>query len=320
MKEQIKIAIFGLSLNIQDSIKQKIVQMYDDTLQINWVSIRDQEMDILLVNDLFFGSSAIQNLVQTKKIPYLRLVTDEQYSGSIQGDTLYLPFVLSDQIRGWFKDRYLKVPVRDKAARSPRVQAQAGDIHKVIQAFFNERNGTIQVFDGNGNMALMNTKTEQVWLDPDRKIKGTDHSLNYTYATMQMTQSVSGMQGLDLRSWLWNTLWYSTDLIKDVSVSTFYQLEYWPQTDAILERMDMYKMAACFEKGANVLQVQAKTGLSKERIKKFVAVALLSQAMKAISAEDASLIGREVVEPKGRLKALLGRFRKKDKSAQIISI
>lgn len=320
MKEQIKIAIFGLSLNIQDSIKQKIVQMYDDTLQINWVSIGDQEMDILLVNDLFFGSSVIQTLVQTKKIPYLRLVTDEQYSGSIQGDTLYLPFVLTDQIRVWFKDRYLKVPVRDKAARSPRVQAQAGDIHKVIQAFFNERNGTIQVFDGNGNIALMNTKTEQVWLDSDRKIKGTDHSLNYTYATMQMTQSVSGMQGLDLRSWLWNTLWYSTDLIKDVSVLTFYQLEYWPQTDTILERLDMYKIAACFEKGANVLQVQAKTGLSKERIKKFVAVALLSQATKAISAEDASLIGREVVEAKGRLKALLGRFRKKDKSAQIISI
>lgn len=135
MKEQIKIAIFGLSLNIQDSIKQKIVQMYDDTLQINWVSIGDQEMDILLVNDLFFGSSAIQNLVQTKKIPYLRLVTDEQYSGAIQGDTLYLPFVLTDQIRVWFKDCYLKVPVRDKAARSPRVQAQAGDIHKVIHAF-----------------------------------------------------------------------------------------------------------------------------------------------------------------------------------------
>ena len=317
MKEQIKIAIFGLSLNIQDNIKHKISQLYDDTMQIHWVSIGDQEMDILLVNDMFFGSSTVQNLVQLKKVPYLRLVTNEQCGGSIQDDTLFLPLELTDQVRGWFKDRYLKVPLRQKVERSPRIKIQTGDLQKVIQEFFNERNGTIQVFDGNGNLALMNTKTEQVWVDRERKIKGTDRSLNYTYATMQMTQSVSQVQGLDLRSWLWNTLWYSTDLHQDVAEQTYFKLLYWPHTDVHLERLDVYKIAACFEQGASIQEVVDLTDIAKERVKKFVAVGLLSQFLQQIEEKDAGLIEHESAEKISRMKGLLSFFRKKSKHQSI---
>jgi len=41
MKEEIKIAIFGLSLNVLDAIKQKIRSMYDDSLQVSWANIAD---------------------------------------------------------------------------------------------------------------------------------------------------------------------------------------------------------------------------------------------------------------------------------------
>lgn len=48
MKEEIKIAIFGLSLNVLDSIKQKIRSMYDDTMEVTWANIADPQLDIFL--------------------------------------------------------------------------------------------------------------------------------------------------------------------------------------------------------------------------------------------------------------------------------
>lgn len=99
MKEEIKIAIFGLSLNVLDSIKQKIRSMYDDTMEVTWANIADPQLDILLVNDMFFGSPTIQNLVGAQQVPYLRLVNKSELSGQIDGDKMYLPFTVSDQTR-----------------------------------------------------------------------------------------------------------------------------------------------------------------------------------------------------------------------------
>ena len=41
MREEIKIAIFGLSLNVLDTIKQKVRLMYDDSLDVSWANIAD---------------------------------------------------------------------------------------------------------------------------------------------------------------------------------------------------------------------------------------------------------------------------------------
>lgn len=35
VREEVKIAIFGLSLNVLESLKQKIQALYDESIQIN---------------------------------------------------------------------------------------------------------------------------------------------------------------------------------------------------------------------------------------------------------------------------------------------
>ena len=132
MKEEIKIAIFGLSLNVLDAIKQKIRSMYDDSLQVSWANIADPHLDILLVNDMFFSSATIQNLVGAKKIPYLRLVNKNEKSGTIEGDKLYLPFSNTEEIRQWFKDRYLRVPVSNKTESFVNQISKKMDFYSLI--------------------------------------------------------------------------------------------------------------------------------------------------------------------------------------------
>ena len=285
MKEQIKIAIFGLSLTIEENLKQKIQSLFDDSVKVEWVTLNSASIDVLLVNDLFLNSKNVQSHIQ-RKVPYLRLLTNENRSGQIENDTLYLPFIINDETKGWFNKRYLEVPVNFQSFKTSIENTSTANVDElnfkaVIAEFFNEENGTIQVFDQYGELALMNTKTEQVWIDQTRKEKCSYSTLNFTYATMQMSQKVSNQQGVDLHQWLWNALWDSKAVIENQTFDKTYTLEIWPQPSELSQRNDIFKIAAYFEQGATGQQVQQKTGLDLRFIHQFISVSLLSRAMKA---------------------------------------
>lgn len=285
MKEQIKIAIFGLSLTIEENLKQKIQSLFDDSVKVEWVTLNSASIDVLLVNDLFLNSKNVQSHIQ-RKVPYLRLLTNEERSGQIENDTLYLPFIINDEIKGWFNKRYLEVPVNFQSFKTSIENTSTANVDElnfkaVIAEFFNEQNGTIQVFDQYGELALMNTKTEQVWIDQTRKEKCSYSTLNFTYATMQMSQKVSNQQGVDLHQWLWNVLWDSKAVIENQALDQTYTLEIWPQPSELSQRNDIFKIAAHFEQGATGQHVHQKTGLDLRFIHQFISVSLLSRAMKA---------------------------------------
>ena len=285
MKEQIKIAIFGLSLTIEENLKQKIQSLFNDSVKVEWVTLNSASIDVLLINDLFFNSKNVQSHIQ-KKVPYLRLLTNENRSGQIENDTLYLPFIINDETKGWFNKRYLEVPVNFQSFKTNIENTNTANVDEldfkaVIAEFFKEENGTIQVFDHYGELALMNTKTEQVWIDQTRKEKCSYSTLNFTYATMQMSQKVSNQQGVDLHQWLWNALWDSKAVIENQALDQTYTLEIWPQPSELSQRNDIFKIAAYFEQGATGQQVQQKTGLDLRFIHQFISVSLLSRAMRA---------------------------------------
>ena len=285
MKEQIKIAIFGLSLTIEENLKQKIQSLFDDSVKVEWVTLNSASIDVLLVNDLFLNSKIVQSYIQ-RKVPYLRLLSNEERSGQIENDTLYLPFIINDETKGWFNKRYLEVPVNFQSFKTNIENTNTANVDEldfkaVIAEFFKEENGTIQVFDHYGELALMNTKTEQVWIDQTRKEKCSYSTLNFTYATMQMSQKVSNQQGVDLHQWLWNALWDSKAVIENQALDQTYTLEIWPQPSELSQRNDIFKIAAYFEQGATGQQVQQKTGLDLRFIHQFISVSLLSRAMRA---------------------------------------
>ncbi|NNP73862.1 hypothetical protein A7P53_14835 [Acinetobacter defluvii] len=311
MSEQVKIAIFGLSLNVLESLKQKIQALYDTSIHINWVNIADPQLDILLVNDMFFGSPTIQNLVGNQKIAYLRLVNKQDKAGSIENDALYLPFSATDEIRNWFKARYMGTPLKRSNYETQTTKpTQTTDINKLVKELFDPRNSNIQVFDQQGNIALINIRKEQVWVDSERRINSTDSSLNYTYATMQKVQSVDSIQGQDLKIWLWNLLWNSPQLLKEQNSNTFYKLKFWPQPLSAYDRQNVFKIAACFEKGASIHQVEKKLEIKQSVIQHFISVAVLMDAVQEINETDAKLIVKSE-KNEGVLKGFFGKLRRK---------
>lgn len=310
MKQQIKIAIFGLSLNVLENIKYKISRMCNDLFNISWVNIGDPQLEILLVNDMFFGSPTIQNLVSANKVPYLRLMSAKQgLSNSIVNDTMYLPFEENEQALNWFKERYAKIPLQYNSQQ--KIVEKKFDISKVLNELLNERNGNLQVFDRNGPIALINIRTEQVWLDPTRKNQMTDESLNYTYATMQMIQNISLKQGGDLRSWIWNLMWDSESLVGKVSPQKYYKLQYWPYCNPSSSRAQIFKIAACFELGSNIHRIEKKLEVDSDLINKFVSIGLMTHVLREIPDTEATFFNEESVKKENVIKGFFGKLRKK---------
>ncbi len=208
---------------------------------------------------------------------------------------------------------YNRGVVRNVSNAAEKTVSQASrnlDIGKIISEFLTERNGNLQVFDGSGNIGLMNTRTEQVWIDAERKLPGIDAGVNFTYATMQMAQTVKGIQGVDLRSWLWNVLWHSSEIVKDVDYKAYYQLKSWPQPNNKLDRQAIFRIAACFEKGASVAQVEQKSKVPADVIRRFVKIAVLMQMLVETEEKQARLITEEK-PAEGLLKGFFGKLRKK---------
>lgn len=312
MKEEVKIAIFGLSLNVLENIKQKLSSIYDDSVKLTWANIADPQLDILLVNDMFFGSPTIQSLVNSNRVHYLRLVNNSNKLGVIENDILYLPLTLSDAIQNWFNQSYKNVPTLQSSTpiKTEQNKTVNVDYERVLDELLNGRNGSVQVFDSKGNIAIVNTNTEQVWGNLDRRIPGTDKTINFTYATMQTMQSVAIQQGKDLRTWLWNLLWYSPVLDQDIPSDLYFKLTVWPQPEAVQDRQNIFKIAACFEQGANIKQVQKKLTLDKDIIERFVSVSLLCKAMHEIQEQDAKLKTADQ-RPEGSLRSFFGSLRNK---------
>ena len=111
MKNALNVAIFGLNLETLDQMKNQLLLSVPTDVNVQWVNISSNEIDLLLVNDMFFDSPNIQRLVQQQK-SYLRLVKDVNQAGSIIGDKLFYPFTRMNQLAEWLQQRYFSYASR----------------------------------------------------------------------------------------------------------------------------------------------------------------------------------------------------------------
>lgn len=341
MKNEVNIAIFGLSLSVLDELKSKIRLMLPENIQINWTNIAQPNLDCIMINDVFFSSPNIQNLIQSNHLHYLRLVKDENKGGSIENDILYIPLNTASALNQWIEQYVLgnKAPTtRQKTATTtfntptPTVApTTTGSISpnpfssnlkvssKILNEIFDEKNGNIQLFDAKGKIAIVNASSERVWLINHKNV--TDHSFNYTYATSQDVKDSENAVVVDLRLWMFNLAWRSgSALAFDVSPQKYYKLRFWPQAENTPERRDIIRMSSCFAKGANIEQVANHLKISQSLIEKYISSCLAARLIEEVPVEQAKLVKFAVpeqqatpkqVEQASAVKSFFGRLRKR---------
>lgn len=307
MKNEINIAIFGMSLSLLDELKSKIRLMLPSHIQVNWTNIAEPNLDCIMINDVFFTSANIQNLIQNKNLNYLRLVKDPSKGGVIEGDILHVPLEQTSQLNQWLSQYVLgnetvarpamthtAMPTASQSITTPNPVSSTNlntVNEKILADIFNDKNGNIQLFDATGNLAIINAKSEQVWLNSSRQLLTTDSSFNYTYVTAQNLNVVKDVSGIDLRLWMFNLAWNSSHVLTlPVSHQKFYKLIYWPQAESGVDRRDIIRLAAAFAKGASIEQVANFTKIKTTLIEKFISACLVAHLIQEVSREQANLV------------------------------
>lgn len=323
MKNVLNIAVFGLSLNSLEQIKEQILLSLPENLNVKWVNLAEQKIDLLLVNDVFFNSPGIQKLLTIQNIVYLRLVKKVENAGRIVGDQLFYPFSNIEHLHDWLfrkvlSQHELTAPVKSTLEVIKPVQSVLPTVMTTEQVFseiFTPRNGYIQLFDAHGFLALVDTRTERVWVEPNKEIQFNE-TLNQTYATAQLVQdTIKDKDVYDLRIWLWKVVNDSSAIqLPQVSLNQNFRLEIWPQFEKDLQRRDFLKMATCFSQGAQIDQVKQSLNLSNERVLNFVACAVLLQLGQFIDQNEVKYqVDTQQVETgqMNKLRGFIGKLRKK---------
>lgn len=327
MKKAFNVAIFGLNLETLDQMKNQLLLSVPTDVNVQWVNISSNEIDLLLVNDMFFDSPNIQRVIQQQK-SYLRLVKDVNQAGSIIEDKLFYPFTRLNQLVEWLQQRYFNYmgrqvnPIEDdfvlNSARNSAAQySQTKVDHKsVFNEIFTPRNGYIQLYDHTGFLALIDTRTERVWFEQNQELYSLKDTINQTYAKNSFVhEMIKDKTPYDLRTWLWQAISHSGDLdLPKVDADHVFKLNIWPQFEKSLDRKDNLKIAACFALGAKVQDVQQHLGISLERVKKFVAIAQTLKLGELIEADAAKFSIEQKQENSGqvnKLRSFFGILRKK---------
>lgn len=271
-QSSLNIAIFGLSLKVLSEIKLAIEKLIPQNMNLNWTNIADPKLNILMVNELFFDAPSIQKLIKNQNIRLLRLINNSNKHSQIEKDILYLPINETIYLQDWLSK---SINTREKAniASTQNSGVNSQDLYTIVKEILNPENGTIQVFDQNGILAMVDPRNEWAWVLPEHPNK-TDTSLNTVYATMNDRQAFNNIQRQDLKNWLWNVLWRSTSFHKFVQQQDCFYLKQWPQPEDQKDRQDILRMSACFAQGASILIVAEKLSLSVDRVTQFVSVCL----------------------------------------------
>jgi hypothetical protein len=320
MKQFLNVAIFGLSLKVMEQIKEVVIMAMPKQVSIKWCNIAEKNIDLLLVNDAFFTSSNIQKIILQDVQAYLRLEKHEIQAGQISGDFLYYPLTQSAGLSDWIKKRFFDYEYLNKTEQYIPELKKADDVNelktvrKVLDEVFIPRNGFIQLMDTRGCFALVDTRTERIWMNEDNRPDRFNLDISQMYATSQfVNEFTQNRHAADLRMQLWPIL-LNSGFNLDVSPQECFKLTIWPQFSSSSERKNLLKMAACFAQGARISDVQRYLNLSSDLVERFVSTALLLRLGQKVET-DAAKFSLNASESENSqqlgIKRFFGKLRKK---------
>lgn len=332
MVKILKVAIFGLNTSDLNHLKAQIISCLPKGIDIQWVNISEHKIDLLFVYDAFFNSPGIQKVLLDKVKHYLKVKKSTESNNQILDDQFCYPLTDLTYLRKWILrevlpehfavrelddySMYESSPATVNTAQSSfPVSSQQVAIEDVFNEVFTPRNGFIKLFDYTGFLALVDTRTERVWVDDIKQI--TFHEgLNQTYATAQfVNETIVGKNVYDLKVWLWQILSHlQLNRLPKTQLSQNFKLTVWPQFDRDIRRKDFLKMSACFAQGANLSDVKQYLNLNDETVLHFVGCANLMKFGHFIDQNDVQFIANKEASSSGqfgKVRNFFGKLRKK---------
>ncbi|KRI49313.1 hypothetical protein APC42_02565 [Acinetobacter pittii] len=282
----INIATSGLSLKVSDELKTLIRNLISNKYDINWVNISNIHIDLLLINENFFDSDNIQNILQKKKCPYLKISKTPSKNGyQVDEHTLHLPLEKVESLLSWIEINLLSYLNKKNTAVVSDLSNEPLVIDdKFIRNLHSPENARLHIFDDKGTLAIIDNRTQIAWLEPSRQHTQTNQSFNFTFANTSDFTKVSRKKDYYLQDWLWNLIWNSNNFENLASKDSYFKIDHWPQPYQKEYRKVSLQLSACFIQGAKITDVANQLNLSIDDVLRFVTACLMANNGKFVSA------------------------------------
>ncbi|MEG0197494.1 MAG: hypothetical protein RR676_09880 [Acinetobacter sp.] len=313
----INIAISGISSKASDELKIELRQIIPNHFDINWVNISNKNIDLLLIHAKFFDTQGIQQLIKERKFLFLKISNEYRAVSSIlENNTLFPPFQESKTLQKWIQSHLLNyISNKEPSDETSNTLPQKSDVSNTISldSMLKLKNTYLHLFDNHGTLAIIDTFQEVVWLEPTRLQIKTNSSFNYELAKTEHFTFVSKKIEYNLKDWIWNLFWYSTEyqgLIIDEN--DYYKIDYWPQPSQKADQKMILQLSACFIQGAQLSQVMRRLKLPLKTVQQFISACIISNNGKIISAAESRYQYNDVsiaTEQQGFLNKFFGKMR-----------
>ena len=286
----INIATSGLSLKVSDELKTLIRNLISNQYGINWVNISNNHIDLLLINENFFDSENIQNILQKKKFPYLKITkTPSQNGNQIYEHTLHLPLEKVEPLFDWLQRNLLSLLDQNSVAVVSDLSNDSLIIDdNFIRNLHSPENARLHIFDDKGTLAIIDNRTQIAWLEPSRQQTQTNQSFDFTFAKTSDVTKVSRKKNYYLQDWLWNLIWSSKNFENLATKDGYFKIDHWPQPYQKEYRKVSLQLSACFIQGAKITDVAKQLNLSIDDVLRFVTACVMANNGKFVSANRCS--------------------------------
>ena len=304
----INIAISGIGSTATEDLKIRLRQLLPDEIGINWTSIADQNLDCLLVNEIFYDNDNVQNIIN-KNIPYLKVAKKNIQQQDTPENTLYLPILNNQALQDWIKINFAFEEITSSTAQDALSDP---DLLKDIQYFqkiYQQDHRQLHFYDQFGTIAIIDHNMHFAWLEPTRTEFKTDLSVRFEDASTADFIKVSRKRQYNLEDWLFNLMWNSPQLCIYPNENNYFRIKFWPQPLASNEKM-ILQLSACFVQGAEILAVANKLDIPLTTVQHFIAANFAIGNVEQISAKD-SKFGQQVLEKQEQsaLKSFFGKLK-----------
>lgn len=287
-KNVFNIAIVGLSVANMVALRQHIRQILPDSHEINWANMAEPELDLLVIDTDFVQARSIQKILSYRPIPVLKVARNSGCEDKLIDDTVHLPISRIDELKVWLEHNLLS----QVAAPVPAAVAQARptvvepDRH-LFERLHSKTLGMVKLIDARGVVGIADTNQELFWSADDRANHVTiDHTLGLTHSTRRDLQDVHTTP-IDLRQWLWQTVWHSPFYASLVSPADHVRLLSWPQPEADQDRRDVLRMSAYLQQhSSSIHQVAERTKMPLSRVQHFASALIAAGLAETVPVEQ----------------------------------
>lgn len=283
----INIAISGLGSITIDEIKKRIIKSAPKSINMNWTTLNDSDLDCILINDSFFESKHIQKIITEKKIPFLKVtiknIDKNQTDPNLFSITLNDDTPINALIQRCIDFKYkISQPIFEKI--EPEIPLKT---YQFFNGLYSEYCHKLTLRDQNGIVAVIDHHAHVAWPYLLRKIPRSDPSIYYNDAVTADLMQISRKHQVNLENWIFELIYSSNYLLESPEETSYYKIKYWPQP-LFSETKSILQLSAAFMLGAQISHVSEKLDIPIHIVQKFIAANQAIHNIEQISARDSN--------------------------------